>query len=181
MHPATYARLQNTTWLNGDPLHGCGSSCRLPQAMGTGVTEDFEHYSPEVFAPSKSQQGVKTASEKRRLMLGRIRLKEGSEARETRPLRRLEAAVEANNLYADFGGGPDGGEAERCKACKTDDEPDEEFWNGLAEVKPWLPRVSRLDDNPREFHRGQVRLSRTQRLVAGRPGMNDKLTILGSG
>ena len=113
-------------------------------------------------------------------MVGRIRLKEGSEARQTRRLRRLEAAVRANNLYVDFVGGPDGEEAELCKACKTDDESDEEFWNGLAEVKLWLPHVSRLDDKPREFHQGQVRLSITQRLNAGRPCMNDELTILGS-
>ena len=114
-------------------------------------------------------------------MLGRIRLKEGSKARHTRRLRRLEAAVEANNLYVDFVGGPDGEEAERCKACKTDDESDEEFWNGLAEVKPWLPHVSSLDGKPREFHRGQVKLSRSQRLTAGRPCMNDNVAILGSG
>ena len=48
-------------------------------------------------------------------MLGRIRLKEGSEARRIRRLRRSKVAVEAKDLYADFVGDPEGEAAELCK------------------------------------------------------------------
>ena len=93
-----------------------------------GEPKALEYYTPEVFAASRPQQSGRTAGEKMRLMLGRISLKEGSDARRLMKLLRLTAAVETRNLYNDFVCDQEGEEAEFCKVCKvckTEDKFDE--------------------------------------------------------
>ena len=153
----------------------------LKQTGEVGEPSNFVQYAPEVLAIPRPQLSGKTAGEKRRLMLGRIKLKQGSEARRVRKLRRKAAAVEAQNLYNEFVCDQEGEEAEPCQVCEAEDKLDEEFWHELAEVKPRPAHIGSHDKKPHEGFQGVVRLSRMQRLTASRSSTNVDNAILGSG
>lgn len=118
---------------------------RLTQTYSEGGPEHFARYVPEIFAAPIPQKSGRTADEKRRRMHGRIKFKEGSEARRLRKLRTSTAAIEARILYNDFvsdeksdvdtlGQPKPLEEAELCQVCEANDDSDEEFCHGLTEV-----------------------------------------------
>ena len=177
LHPVTYARLPETTKLNGDRLQGDGVYSRLKQTNSEAESEKFMRYVPEIFAPSRPQLSGRTAEDKRRRMHGRIKFKEASEARRLRKLRSLEAIIEARILYENFVGcdvaevGTMGNpkpceEAELCQVCEANGGSDEEFWNGLCEVRPPAPRADSHVKRPWECIQRTAKPSRMQRLTA---------------
>ena len=171
LHPVTFAQLPEATKLNGEALQGDGVYTRLVQTGAGSEPENFTRYTPELFPAPRPQLNGKTAAEKKRHMLGRIRFKEASEIRRLRKVRKLEAIFDARILYDNFLGGDEEEveQASLCRVCDVEGGSDEEFWNGLSPIEP--PSSVK----PRECFRGMARPSRMQRLIASRSGKNELL------
>ena len=177
LHPVTFTRLPEATKLNGEALRGDGIYARLKQTNSEVVPDSFVRYVPELFIPQPQLDG-RTAADKRRQRLGRIRLKEASEVRRMRKLRMAEATFEARMLYESFVGcGKDAAEEVINPNSRehADDDSDEEFWNGLSEIDPPALRTGGPVKEPWECMQRMARPSRMQRLTASRPSRNELL------
>ena len=168
LHPVTFARLPEATKVNGEPLQGDGVYARLKQTSSEVTPEGFVKYIPEVFAPPP-RLSHRTADEKMRQRLGRVKLKEAIEARRVRKSRKAEAKREARILYENFVGCGDEAieevvnpkSPEQAGGCS-----DEEFWNELTEIEPPVLRAHRLVEEPWQHTQRIAKPSRMQRLVA---------------
>ena len=114
------------------------------------------------------------AAEKKRQMLGRIKLKDASEKRRLRKLRSVEATLEARILYEEFvndGGGPVEATIRPLSREHDSDDSGEEFWLGLG-GRGWNGGTRRIKE-PWERAQRMARPSRLQRLFARRSGENE--------
>ena len=80
IHPVTFARLPEATKVNGEPLQGDGVYARLKQTSSEVTPENFVRYVPELFPAPRPPLNGRTAVDKKRQMLGRVKFKEASEA-----------------------------------------------------------------------------------------------------
>ena len=116
------------------------------------------------------------ATEKKRQMLGRIKLKEASEKRKLRKLRNVGATLEARILYDDFVNDGGGSVEETIRPLSREhdsDGSDEEFWFGLSGIESPAPRTEDRKKEPWECTQRMARPSRMQRLLARRSGENE--------
>ena len=113
-----------------------------------------------------------------RQRLGRVRLKEATEARRVRKLRKAEAEREALVLFNSFVRDEDETteevvspkEGEQSGECS-----DEEFWNKLADVEPSALQVCRNVKEPWEHTQRIAKPSRMHRLVACHSSKNEMM------
>ena len=114
------------------------------------------------------------AAEKKRQILGRIKLKEAMEKRRLRKLRNVEATLEARILYEEFvndDGGPVDETIRPLSREHDGNDSDEEFWLGLGGVESPVPRTEDRIKEPWECTQRMARPSRLQRLFARRSGV----------
>ena len=105
-----------------------------------------------------------------------MRLKEASEARRLRKLRKAEAKCEARILYENFVGCGDEAIEEVVNPNSRDkngDCSDEEFWNELTKIELPVLRAHRLVKEPWEHVQRMAKPSRMQMLFASRSGKNE--------
>ena len=133
LHPVTGARLPQAVRLDGSAVEGNGKYARL---SATGCTDDHFHpYVPQTFTEPRPRDGA-TAADKRRLLLGRVRMRQGQEARQKRKALAKIRRKEANELISSFIG-------VQVTAAGADgnDDSDEEFWSTLDD-RDWNTPLS---------------------------------------
>ena len=133
LHPVTGARLPQAVRLDGSAVEGNGKYARL---SATGCTDDHFHpYVPQTFTEPRPRGGA-TAANKRRLLLGRVRMRQGQEARQKRKALAKIRRKEANELISSFIG-------VQVTAAGADgkDDSDEECWSTLDD-RDWNTPLS---------------------------------------
>ena len=99
LHPVTGERLPQAIRTDGTQVEGTGTYARL--RTSSMPDKDFLLYVPSAPAALKTRCGMEAAA-KRQLMLGRIKMKQGREARQRKKARRAEVRVEAQALVESF-------------------------------------------------------------------------------
>ena len=174
VHPVTGSRLPMAIDSCGNAVGGDGRYTRLHAKTVQDAT--FIQYVPEELKKAEPSGG-KTAQEKRQMMLGRIRCKQGRVQRQVRKARKKDMLMELQDLISTFIAEPADraesssaevhGQVERDASDGNSGQSDEEFWASLpttdssAEHLANIPVASR-----RPFPRKMV-ISRTRMFANG--------------
>ena len=140
------------------------------RTSGKEVVDDkFVHYSfDDVQTIKEHTPGGRSASERMRLLRGRVKLREMRTAREARKERQKACKREAEDLVKSFIRAVEAEEA-RMQEEEVDDTDSIEaiFWNNLDNKERVADRLAAIPERVEPFIRCQSRPSRFSRLAAG--------------
>ena len=134
LHPVTGTGLPLAVRLDGSAVEGNGRYSLLQTTVEPDVL--FQPYVPQVFAESRPENGAAAAA-KRRLLLGRFRMKLGKEARQKRKARAVIRRKAADEVISSFI------EGQSIAAAGVACSSDEEFWSTLDD-REWTTPLSLL-------------------------------------
>ena len=149
LHPVTGDRLLAARDSEGRPLCGSGLYSRLTPSVSSDPK--FSPYVPFTFASAVPQVG-RSAEDKRKHMLARIRGRPAIEARTRKRLRKLEARMNLTNLIDLFVAEPL--DVEREPTSQVD--LDEEFWKNKSVGRVRRERLRGVPDPPAHAYRGRA-------------------------
>ena len=168
LHPVTRCRLPQATWADGSAVVAARGYLRKTGGA-EAVDDKFVPYmADEVRMTELAPTVGKTASEKMRLLRGRVLLKLSGAARAARIARRKEESRSAADLVescvraVEAENGRDEAEAEMVLS----DDSGAEFWNGLESMT--TDRLHGIPSVPEKFSRGPNKPSRASRLMTSR-------------
>ena len=165
LHPVTGDRLPVAIDSDGKVLSGSGLYSRLTPSPAEGVSTDpnFSPYVPCTFANAVPQVG-RSAQDKKKLMLAKVRAKPAKEARRRKRLRKSEARTDLNTLIDSFVADPSGPERQPASEVNSD----EEFWNNLPVDETRHGWVRNIPSPPAHDFHGKIVKSRTKQPVVHR-------------
>ena len=167
LHPVTRCRLPQTTWADGTARSTTHGYLRKAGAVEL-VDDKFVEYVTDEARTLLVPIGGRSASDKRKLLRGRILLKAASAVRREKKARTSLTNRRADELAKSFvdaisaEGDPVGVSGE--DACDAMDQSCADFWNGLELMG--VDRLHGIPDKPDRFSRGLKQPSRTSRLMS---------------
>ena len=172
LHPVTGDRLPAARDSDGMVLSGSGLYSRLTPNVSSDP--NFSPYVPCTFADAVPRVG-RSAEDKRKLMLARIRGRPAKEARIRKRLRKFEARANLKTLIDSFVAEPSDLECEPASEVNSD----EEFWNNLPVDEVRREWMRNIPSPPAHDFRGKALKSRSKQPgVHRRAELSRRCTVL---